>query len=35
MGYDGLERVEVPSAEAGDIVCVTGSTLLNISDTLV
>jgi GTP-binding protein len=34
MGYHGLERVEVPSAEAGDIVCVTGIDNLNISDTL-
>jgi len=34
MGYDGLERVEVASAEAGDIVCVTGLDRLNISDTL-
>ena len=34
MGYLGLERVEVESAEAGDIVCVTGIDKLNISDTL-
>jgi GTP-binding protein len=34
MGYLGLERVEVPAAEAGDIVCVTGIEGLNISDTL-
>jgi len=34
MGYDGLERVEVPSAQAGDIVCVTGIDGLLISDTL-
>jgi GTP-binding protein len=34
MGYLGLERVEVPAAEAGDIVCVTGIDGLNISDTL-
>ena len=34
MGYDGLERVEVDSSEAGDIVCVTGLDRLNISDTL-
>jgi GTP-binding protein len=34
MGYLGLERVEVESAEAGDIVCITGIEGLNISDTL-
>ncbi|MCP4790786.1 MAG: translational GTPase TypA [Gammaproteobacteria bacterium] len=34
MGYLGLERVDAPSAEAGDIVCVTGIDGLNISDTL-
>ncbi|MEK9989317.1 MAG: GTP-binding protein, partial [Halieaceae bacterium] len=34
MGYEGLERVEVPSAQAGDIVCVTGIDGLLISDTL-
>jgi len=34
MGYLGLERVDVPSAEAGDIVCITGIEGLNISDTL-
>jgi GTP-binding protein len=34
MGYHGLERVDVTSAEAGDIVCVTGIDGLNISDTL-
>lgn len=34
MGYHGLERVEVERAEAGDIVCVTGIDVLNISDTL-
>ena len=33
-GYMGLERVEVPEAEAGDIVCFTGIDVLNISDTL-
>jgi len=33
-GYMGLERVEVPEAEAGDIVCFTGIDQLNISDTL-
>ena len=34
MGYLGLERVDVASAEAGDIVCITGIDGLNISDTL-
>jgi GTP-binding protein len=34
MGYQGLERVEVPEAGAGDIVCITGVDKLNISDTL-
>lgn len=34
MGYLGLERVDVESAEAGDIVCITGIDGLNISDTL-
>jgi GTP-binding protein len=34
MGYLGLERVDVETAEAGDIVCVTGIEGLNISDTL-
>ena len=34
MGYLGLERLDVESAEAGDIVCVTGIDGLNISDTL-
>jgi GTP-binding protein len=34
MGYLGLERVDVESAEAGDIVCITGIEGLNISDTL-
>ncbi|MDA8678035.1 translational GTPase TypA [Luminiphilus sp.] len=34
MGYDGLERIEVSSADAGDIVCVTGIDGLLISDTL-
>lgn len=34
MGYLGLERVEVKSAEAGDIVCITGIDGLQISDTL-
>ncbi|MDA9724808.1 translational GTPase TypA [Gammaproteobacteria bacterium] len=34
LGHDGLERVEVDKAEAGDIVCVTGIEKLYISDTL-
>ncbi|MBK6511118.1 MAG: translational GTPase TypA [Haliea sp.] len=34
MGHMGLERVDVSSAEAGDIVCITGIEGLNISDTL-
>ena len=34
MGYNGLERVEVPEAQAGDIICITGIDKLNISDTL-
>jgi GTP-binding protein len=33
-GFNGLQRVEVNSAEAGDIVCITGIDKLNISDTL-
>jgi GTP-binding protein len=34
MGYLGLERIDTESAEAGDIVCITGIEGLNISDTL-
>ncbi|MEY1662938.1 translational GTPase TypA [Isoalcanivorax beigongshangi] len=34
MGHHGLERVEVPEATAGDIVCITGLDPLAISDTL-
>ncbi|MDH2273921.1 MULTISPECIES: translational GTPase TypA [Moraxella] len=34
MGYHGLERVDVDSAQAGDIVCITGIDALNISDTI-
>ncbi len=34
LGYHGLERVERPSAAAGDIVCVTGVEDIGISDTL-
>ena len=34
LGHEGLERIEVDKAEAGDIVCVTGIDKLYISDTL-
>ena len=34
MGYNGLERVEIDSASAGDIVCVSGLENLQISDTV-
>jgi len=34
LGFDGLERVEVEQAEAGDIICFSGIDKLNISDTL-
>ena len=34
MGYNGLETVEVPEAQAGDIICITGIDKLNISDTI-
>lgn len=34
LGHLGLDRVEVESATAGDIVCITGIEGLNISDTL-
>lgn len=34
MGYHGLERIDVESATAGDIVCITGIDGLNISDTI-
>jgi|TARA_B110000908_G_scaffold97827_1_gene115507 GTP-binding protein len=34
MSYMGLERIDVPTAQAGDIVCVTGIDGLNISDTI-
>ena len=34
MGYEGLDRIEVPFAEAGSIVCITGIDKLNISDTI-
>ncbi|MDF1779730.1 MAG: translational GTPase TypA [Alcanivoracaceae bacterium] len=34
MGHSGLDRVEVPEASAGDIVCITGLDPLDISDTI-
>ena len=34
MGHQGLERIQVDSAQAGDIVCITGISKLNISDTI-
>jgi GTP-binding protein TypA/BipA len=34
LGFHGLERVEVPQAQAGDIIAFTGVEELNISDTL-
>ncbi|MEE8339828.1 MAG: translational GTPase TypA [Xanthomonadales bacterium] len=34
LGFYGLKRVEVPSAQAGDIIAVTGVDKLRISDTL-
>ncbi len=34
LGFHGLERVEVPEAQAGDIIAFTGIEELNISDTL-
>jgi GTP-binding protein len=34
LGYHGLERVERPSASAGDIVCITGVEDIGISDTV-
>jgi len=34
LGFHGLERVEVPSAQAGDIIAITGVENLQISDTL-
>ncbi len=34
LGFDGLERVEIPEAGAGDIIAVTGVENLRISDTL-
>ena len=34
LGFEGLERVEVPDAEAGDIVTISGIENLHISDTV-
>ena len=34
LGFHGLNRVEVPSAQAGDIIAITGVEKLRISDTL-
>lgn len=34
LGYLGLERIEIPEAEAGDIIAITGIENLRISDTL-
>jgi GTP-binding protein len=34
LGFNGLERIEVPMAEAGDIIAFTGVDSLDISDTL-
>ena len=34
LGFHGLDRVEVPSAQAGDIIAITGVENLQISDTL-
>jgi GTP-binding protein len=34
LGFHGLERVEVPAAQAGDIIAITGVENLQISDTL-
>lgn len=34
LGFNGLERIEVPMAEAGDIIAFTGIDNLDISDTL-
>ena len=34
LGFHGLKRIEVPTAEAGDIIAVTGVDNLQISDTL-
>jgi len=34
LGFQGLERIELPEAQAGDIIAFTGIEQLNISDTL-
>jgi len=34
LGFHGLERIEMPEATAGDIICFTGIDKLNISDTI-
>ncbi|MGB3621658.1 translational GTPase TypA [Ketobacter sp. MCCC 1A13808] len=34
MGHHGLDRIDVPDAEAGDIICITGIDELFISDTV-
>jgi len=34
LGFHGLERIEMPEATAGDIICFTGIDKLNISDTV-
>ena len=34
MGYHGLDRIDVDTAQAGEIVCITGIDALNISDTI-
>jgi len=34
LGFHGLKRIEVPSAQAGDIIAITGVESLQISDTL-
>jgi len=34
LGFHGLERIEVETAQAGDIICFSGIDKLNISDTL-
>ncbi|MDF2529183.1 MAG: typA [Gammaproteobacteria bacterium] len=34
LGHMGLKRLEVPTASAGDIVCITGIEGLNVSDTV-
>jgi len=33
-GYRGLERIEMPAAQAGDIICLTGIESIEISDTI-